>query len=60
MKRRALPLLALGLLALPVLPLQAQTRPIRLIVPYAPGGPIDITARALAERVKDTLGPVIV
>jgi len=38
----------------------AQGRPIRLIVPYAPGGPIDITARALAERVKDTLGPVII
>ena len=38
----------------------AQGRPIRLIVPYAPGGPIDITARALAERVRDTLGPVII
>lgn len=38
----------------------AQGRPIRLIVPYAAGGPIDVTARALAERVKDTLGPVIV
>jgi len=38
----------------------AQTRPIRLIVPYAAGGPIDITARALAERVKDTLGTVII
>lgn len=39
---------------------QAQTKPIRLIVPYAAGGPIDVTARALAERVKDSLGPVIV
>ena len=38
----------------------AQGKPIRLIVPYAPGGPIDITARMLAERVKDTLGPVII
>jgi tripartite-type tricarboxylate transporter receptor subunit TctC len=38
----------------------AQGKPIRLIVPYAPGGPIDITARALAERVKDSLGPVII
>ena len=34
--------------------------PIRLIVPYAPGGPLDITARALAERVRDSLGTVIV
>jgi tripartite-type tricarboxylate transporter receptor subunit TctC len=37
-----------------------NTKPIRLIVPYAAGGPIDVTARALAERVKDTLGPVII
>jgi tripartite-type tricarboxylate transporter receptor subunit TctC len=39
----------------------AQDRvPIRLIVPYAAGGPIDVTARVLAEKVKDSLGPVIV
>jgi len=38
----------------------SQAKPIRLIVPYAPGGPIDITARVLAERVKDTLGTVII
>ncbi|WP_422087932.1 MULTISPECIES: Bug family tripartite tricarboxylate transporter substrate binding protein [Variovorax] len=39
---------------------QQQQRPIRLVVPYAAGGPIDNTARILAERVKDTLGPVII
>ena len=33
---------------------------IRIIVPYGPGGPIDVTARMLAERVKDTLGAVII
>ncbi|MGH6625207.1 MAG: Bug family tripartite tricarboxylate transporter substrate binding protein [Burkholderiaceae bacterium] len=38
----------------------AQARPIRLIVPYAAGGPVDVTARVLAERVKDALGPVII
>ncbi len=38
----------------------AQPRPIRLIVPYPPGGPLDIVARALADKVKDSLGPVIV
>ena len=38
----------------------AQGRPIRLIVPYAAGGPLDVTARILAERVKDSLGTVIV
>lgn len=39
---------------------QEPGAPIRLIVPYAPGGPIDVTARVLAERVRDTLGNVIV
>ena len=43
-----------------VSPAAAQQRPIRLIVPYAAGGPIDVTARALAERVRDSLGPVII
>ena len=41
-------------------PVWAQGKTIRLIVPYAAGGPIDVTARALAERVKDTLGTVII
>lgn len=39
---------------------QDTGQPIRLIVPYAPGGPIDVTARALAERVRDSLGTVII
>ena len=38
----------------------AQTKVTRLIVPYAPGGPIDVTARLMAERVKDSLGTVII
>ena len=39
---------------------QTTGKPIHLIVPYAAGGPIDVTARILAERVKDTLGTVVV
>ncbi len=50
-------LFATTALALPVF---AQARPIRLVVPYPPGGPLDIVARALADKVKDTLGVVIV
>ena len=38
----------------------AQTKVMRIIVPYAPGGPIDVTARLMAERVKDSLGTVII
>jgi tripartite-type tricarboxylate transporter receptor subunit TctC len=54
-------LLALAALAGPfALPAFAQTRPIRLIVPYPPGGPLDIVARALADKVKDSLGSVVV
>jgi tripartite-type tricarboxylate transporter receptor subunit TctC len=59
MKRR--PFLALALAtAAPSLTFAQAARPIRLIVPYAPGGPIDVTARLLAERVKDSLGTVII
>ena len=54
-------ILAAGLvLLLTPLVASAQSRPIRLIVPYAAGGPIDVTARILAERVRDSLGPVII
>jgi tripartite-type tricarboxylate transporter receptor subunit TctC len=51
---------ALAALAAAALPSFAQARPIRLIVPYPPGGPLDIVARALADKVKDSLGVVIV
>ena len=49
-----------ALVAALALPAFAQTRPIRLVVPYPPGGPLDIVARALAEKVRDSLGVVIV
>ncbi len=54
MRRRAFVLAAASL------PAVAQAKVIRLVVPYPPGGPLDIVARALAERVKDTLGTVVV
>jgi tripartite-type tricarboxylate transporter receptor subunit TctC len=53
-RRHALALLAATPFA------HAQTRPIRLIVPYPAGGPLDVMARALADKVKDSLGTVIV
>jgi tripartite-type tricarboxylate transporter receptor subunit TctC len=33
---------------------------LRIIVPYAAGGPIDLTVRILADKVKTSMGPVIV
>ena len=57
LRRRTFSALALAAAACPA---WAQARTVRLIVPYPAGGPLDIVARALAERVKDTLGTVIV
>jgi len=59
LQRRHLVISAAAALAAPTLAL-AQARPIRLVVPYAPGGPIDVTARLMADRVKDSLGTVII
>ncbi|MGB3068366.1 MAG: tripartite tricarboxylate transporter substrate binding protein [Ottowia sp.] len=59
MQRRSLFLASLALAACTSVAAQTS-KPIRLIVPYAPGGPLDITARALAERVKESLGTVII
>jgi tripartite-type tricarboxylate transporter receptor subunit TctC len=44
----------------PLRALAQTTRVLRFVVPYPPGGPLDLVARALAERVKDSLGVVIV
>jgi tripartite-type tricarboxylate transporter receptor subunit TctC len=45
--------------ALPALSL-AQSRPIRFVVPYPPGGPLDILARALADKAREHLGVIVV
>ena len=60
MQRRSLVTAALALAAAGGALAQAPAKPIRLIVPYAPGGPIDVTARALAERVQAPLGTIVV
>lgn len=38
----------------------SQQRTIRLVVPYAAGGPIDVTARLIAEQTKASLGTIII
>jgi tripartite-type tricarboxylate transporter receptor subunit TctC len=54
---------ALATLATPALQAQPRwpTRPIRIVIPYAPGGPVEIPGRFLAEHLTQRLGqPVVV
>ena len=59
MSTRRNTLLGLGALAMAPLPSTAfaqQSRNVRLVVPAAPGGAIDVIGRLYAERLKDKLG----
>ncbi len=51
---------ALASLAFAMPALAQSAKPIRLVVPYPPGGPLDLVARTLAERASSSLGTVIV
>lgn len=63
-RRRLAWRLCLASLALGASVAAAQTfpaKPVRFVVPYPPGGSLDQVARALADKMKDTLGqPVLV
>ncbi|WP_239024314.1 tripartite tricarboxylate transporter substrate binding protein [Ramlibacter humi] len=65
LSRRFIAAAAVSMLALPALAQQAAspaagqawpTKPVKVIVPYAAGGPADVYARFLAQRLGDQLG----
>ncbi len=63
--RRQLIVAGLASAVAPIGSALAQSSPpsgktLRIIVPYAAGGPIDLTVRILADKVKASTGPVIV
>src|SRR5246127_4605157 len=57
-------LLASLCVALGTVPSAAQekypARPIKILVPYAPGGATDIVARVVGDRLRESLGATIV
>jgi tripartite-type tricarboxylate transporter receptor subunit TctC len=62
--RRAVALGAIAVCLLPGVPAQAQdrypSRPIKLLVPFPAGGPVDVMGRLVAQHLSTTLGQQVI
>jgi len=59
-KRWCIALLALAAAAAPAQAENFPSRTIRIIVPYAPGGSVDLTARVIAKNMQDSIGQSVI
>ncbi len=59
-KRWMIALLAIAAVVLPAHAATFPNRTIRIIVPYAPGGSIDLTGRVIAKHLQDRVGQSVI
>jgi len=56
MRRRAFTASALAALATPAIAQDWPTKPLRMVIPYPPGGPSDVSTRIVLDRAAQSLG----
>jgi tripartite-type tricarboxylate transporter receptor subunit TctC len=57
---KAIALTAALILASPVAAQPYPSRPVRMLIPYTPGGPTDFVGRAIAQRLQKPLGQQVI